>query len=275
MEPSWIDIINTAKSCKNIWGPEAAIAVSDLTTIKYYDCGAAIDHKINAGDLIKPGSIIDEVIKSKSRTTETITDKSLYGFTYIGKGTPIITDAGEMIGSVCVYLPTNTYEGLLKHSDGLKKSLETIDQSVNSLSSAAEELAGITTNLTNEADVINNKVQESDVVLNLIKEIAAQTHLLGLNAAIEAARAGEQGRGFNVVAEEIRKLANRTNGSVAEVAETLSKIATSIKGLDQHIHQISAVAQEQAASMEEISASVDNSVAVASELKNISSELIK
>jgi methyl-accepting chemotaxis protein len=92
---------------------------------------------------------------------------------------------------------------------------------------AAGEIEGIAASMLESMQRVQTLVersQEIGSITQVIKEIADQTNLLALNAAIEAARAGEQGRGFAVVADEVRKLAERTSTATAEISQMVSAI---------------------------------------------------
>lgn len=234
---------------------DMAVGLTDLNEYLGYYRAKSFELDLPDGKPIKGIQTIEESIRTGKDTFADVPTE-VYGRPIKTIFTPIYGVNKEIIGTLSSGIDTKNNLELISNVENLARVTRHASESVEQVAASAGELAEAGQAAIKAAQVLAEKNQHTAEILGFIKNIAAQTNLLGLNAAIEAARAGEHGRGFSVVAEEVRKLAEQSQEAVKKIQATLQEMNIAIVNINKSIEATGAISQEQAATTQEISSNL-------------------
>jgi uncharacterized protein YukE len=245
-------------------------------SIMVVDAAGTIVHFLNAegfklntttGEKIASGGAVDECLKTK-RSVQKALPRELYGFQTKALCVPIFEE-GQLVGAISSAVSIEVQHTLHEAAQTIAATTRQLSATSEELAAAATQLAGYLGDIYSNGERVLADIQKTEDILRFVSEVAANSNLLGLNAAIEAARAGEYGRGFAVVAEEIRKMAVNSAEAVTIIKDTLQNIQRETNLLVSTVTHTTEVGERQAAATEEISASLQELASSASEIERV------
>lgn len=261
-------IIESAAKYQSLIPLDCCIMVSDADeVIVKFLAAKTFDMGIREGGKIAAGGSLDQCLKAKKEIHATL-NKSLYGVTIKSIATPIEED-GKLVGAIATGTSLVTQQTLHESAQTIAATSEEITATTEEVAATATQLAQDLVELKKDGEDVILEIKKTDEILQFVSNVAANSNLLGLNAAIEAARAGEHGRGFAVVAEEIRKMADNSAKGVKDIKSILASIQSNASDIVKTIADAAQLGERQAAAAQQVSASMEQLATTATNVERI------
>ncbi|PWI58375.1 methyl-accepting chemotaxis protein [Sulfoacidibacillus thermotolerans] len=244
-------------------------AACDLEKIVAAKWTEAFDLNVRVGDPLNPKWLIAQAAHT-GKVQETVVDRehTTLNHSYMGKAIPLFMD-GTCVGALGFYLSTDRLDKQNHFVSEVHELVQSLQSISDTFMDTAQHVHAIQEQINEEMGDFVNRFSNMQEASKTIQNIAAQTNLLGLNAAIEAARAGEHGRGFSVVADEVRKLSNDSKTFASEIHTAIQTLTDSVRLLQKKAESIYQVGEEQTASASEIRDLALKVETMAGELKDL------
>ena len=228
----------------------------------------SFDMNVRAGSGVAKGGSLGECIATAKIVHKAI-PKEAYNVPIKAIAVPIFDNNNVLIGGIATGISLANQEALLDSAQIIAATSEEMTATTQELAATATHLSSGLDDIQSIGNSVINEVKKTDDILRFVSDVAANSNLLGLNAAIEAARAGEHGRGFAVVAEEIRKMAVNSAEAVNDIKDILNNIRKEVEILKNKVEENSSMAERQATATQEIAKDMESLAASAIEIEKV------
>ena len=228
----------------------------------------SFDMNVREGSGVAKGGSLGECIATAKIVHKAI-PKEAYNVPIKAIAVPIFDNNNVLIGGIATGISLANQEALLDSAQIIAATSEEMTATTQELAATATHLSSGLEDIESIGNSVINEVKKTDDILRFVSDVAANSNLLGLNAAIEAARAGEHGRGFAVVAEEIRKMAVNSAEAVNDIKDILNNIRKEVEILKNKVEENSSMAERQATATQEIAKAMESLAASAIEIEKV------
>ena len=262
------DIIAVADVIRSLNIFDCSVMVCDTEgRILHYSPAETFYAEVKIGEIAKGGAML-ECIRTHKKVVTTV-PKAIYGIPCKAIVTPIFDENKQFIGIIGAAITMQTHELLQNAAQTIAATSQQLSATAETLTTTAGKLSDDLAQVRLDGEKVLADINKTTDILRFVSDIAANSNLLGLNAAIEAARAGEHGRGFAVVAEEIRKMAVNSGNSVKDIASILNTIQQDTTNVVNVLVKTAELGSTQAVSTGEISASMQQLAATAADIQKV------
>ena len=262
-------LVKSAEIIKKIIPLDCCIMICNKEGLIVKFVGAeSFDMNVREGSGVAKGGSLGECIATAKIVHKAI-PKEAYNVPIKAIAVPIFDNNNVLIGGIATGISLANQEALLDSAQIIAATSEEMTATTQELAATATHLSSGLDDIQSIGNSVINEVKKTDDILRFVSDVAANSNLLGLNAAIEAARAGEHGRGFAVVAEEIRKMAVNSAEAVNDIKDILNNIRKEVEILKNKVEENSSMAERQATATQEIAKDMESLAASAIEIEKV------
>lgn len=233
-----------------------SVAVTNKIGFIYNQPCAEIPLACELGAPFPPDATPLMVIESGERRAREV-PPHVYGIPFMSYAIPLRED-GEVVGCLMIAKSVEKLRGVKDAISSLSQEVEQVVAAVNEITEGVQVASATNQSVYGLMDNLLAEMQRMNEILSVINKFSNSTKILGLNASIEAARAGTAGKGFAVVAREIERLSGNTTESAQAIGSMLGTIETQVNEMSEKSREATDAFTQQAASLEEIAATIEN-----------------